>query len=377
MRMKKVLFVVVLSFLVTSTNANAASVTVNYFICNNLSIAYPSTLTLDSADSYGIIRSTPFFEIETYIKNGYAGGAWNGLGGINSSVAAADSNRTTSLALIGGQDYLDYCDSTGSLQFFGNPVQSSNSLIRYAYYGDANLDGVVDDMDYNNIEIAINSGGPAAGFSGWVWGDFNYDGLINDADLALFNRNYLSNSPSLGSAQSTPAIAWKGGSSTNWAAVANWDPNTTVPNGAGTKVRFGDQDSTTVVDMVSHGQRVGSITFAASTNTTIKSSGGYSLTLDNNGQSSTIDVAGNQTISAPVLLDNDAIIFGPGTLHLTGGITGNHTLTVLGNLTATRILVDTLNIGNSGTSQAVPEPSTIALLLTATLGGLLLWHRRR
>jgi hypothetical protein len=375
MFMKKVLLIVALLFLVASTNATAQTVNTNYFIIGSLSITYPGVLTLDSVDSYGIIWSTPFSTTETYIKNGYAGGAWNGLGGINSSVAAADPNRATALALMSGRDYLDFCDSAGSSQFFGHPVQSTNSLIRYTYYGDANMDGVVNSVDYSYIEFAIANGGPKAGYSGWMWGDFNYDGLINDADLALFNYNYSSNLPALGSVASTSALAWKGGSSTDWASAANW-PNATVPNGAGTKVRFGDNGSNNVVDMISHGQTVGSINFAATTSTTIRSSGGYSLTLDNNGQPSMIDVAGSQTISAPVRLDNDATIFGPGTLNLSGGITGNYTLTVLGNLTATSIQVDTLNIGNTGTPHTVPEPSTIALLLTATLGGLLIWRRR-
>ena len=372
MFMKKVPFFVALLFLVAPTNAKAATVNVEIFVVNSLTIDSSSALNLDSVDSYGIIGVTPFSTIETYIKNGYADGAWNGLGGINSSVAAADPNRATALALVSGQDYLGYI---GNPQFFGHPVQSTNSLIRYTYYGDANMDGVVNSVDYSYIEFAIANGGPKAGYSGWMWGDFNYDGLINNADLALFDYNYSSNLPALGSAGSTSAPAWKGGSSTDWASAANWD-STTVPNGAGTIERFGDHDSINVVDMISHGQTVGSINFAATTSTTIRSSGGYSLTLDNNGQPSLIDVAGNQTISAPVVLDNDATIFGPGTLNLSGGITGNHALTVLGNLTATSIQVDTLNIGNTGTPHTVPEPSTIALLLTATLGGLLIWRRR-
>jgi hypothetical protein len=274
---------------------------------------------------------------------------------------------------MSGQDYLYIY---GDIGFFGQPVQSQNSLIRYAYYGDANMDGAVDGADFADIEFGIASGGAAAGFSGWRWGDFNYDGLLNNADLALFDQNFSLNLPPLGSSSLPGTVVWKGGGSTNWDSAANWGPSTAVPNGAGTKVRFGDDLSSNVVDMISHGQMVGSINFAATTSTTIQSSGGYSLILDNNDQPSMIDVAGSQTISAPVLLDNDAIIFGPGTLRLSGGITGSSALTVLGNLSATSIQVDALIIGNTGTPQTVPEPSTIALLLAAALGGLSFRRRR-
>ncbi len=63
--------------------------------------------------------------------------------------------------------------------------------------------------------------------------------------------------------------------------------------------------------MVSTAQTVGGIYFSADTSTTIQSSGGYSITLDNNGSSSTIDVEGIHAITAPVLLNNDVNITGP------------------------------------------------------------------
>jgi hypothetical protein len=175
-------------------------------------------------------------------------------------------------------------------------------------------------------------------------------------------------------------IDWQGGNATNptnWNVAANWIPNTAVPDGAGTKVSFGNQPAANkIVDMISQGQTVGTMVFSSTASTTIISSGGYSLTLDNAGAVSTIDVTGIHIISAPVVLNNDTTISGTGTLKLTGGITGNHALTVLGNLTATSIQVDTLTIGNNAGVSAVPEPSTIALLLTAALGGLLWWRRR-
>jgi hypothetical protein len=174
-------------------------------------------------------------------------------------------------------------------------------------------------------------------------------------------------------------IDWKGGSSasTDWNDAVNWNPEPAVPNGTETKVSFGNQTAANnTVDMISQGQTVGTMSFSAKTSTTIQSTGGFALTLDNGGSLSTIDVAGTHTISAPVVLNNDAIISGTGTLSLSGGITGSYDLAVETNLTATSIQVDTLTLGAGATVTiqaipggplgntitAIPEPSTFVLL---------------
>ena len=178
----------------------------------------------------------------------------------------------------------------------------------------------------------------------------------------------------------TSIVDWQGGNApdpTNWNVAANWNPNTAVPNGPVTNVSFGNQvAANNVVDMISQGQTVGNITFSATTSTTIQSSGGFALTLDNNGSVSSIDVEGTHTISTPVVLDNDATISGTGTLNLTGGISGAYTLNVQSTLTATSIQVDTLTIGGAGAT-AVPEPSAIVLLSIGFLSLLIYIHRKR
>jgi hypothetical protein len=175
-------------------------------------------------------------------------------------------------------------------------------------------------------------------------------------------------------------VVWKGGNSagpSSWALAANWDPNTAVPDGAGTKVGFGNQPAAnSVVDMSMHGRTVGSITFFAATSTTIQSSGGAALTLDNNGVLSTIDVAGTQTISAPVVMNDDVTMSGDGTLNLSGGIIGgDSTLTVRNTITASSIQVDSLVIGGSGAVAAVPEPGSAVMLLSIAAGGAIFWRR--
>ncbi|MGA2797088.1 MAG: endonuclease/exonuclease/phosphatase family protein [Thermoguttaceae bacterium] len=180
-------------------------------------------------------------------------------------------------------------------------------------------------------------------------------------------------------------IDWKGGTisdPTNWNVSANWNLNIAVPNKAGLAVSFGNQSAASnVVNMISHEQTVGSISFAANTSTTISNTAGYSLTLNNNGMVSSIDVAGNQTISAPLVLNNDATMTGSGTLNLTGGITGPHTLNVTsGTLIASNISLDKLVIGAAAPTQITADSidvNTLCIAANSTLtiraipGGLL------
>jgi hypothetical protein len=142
---------------------------------------------------------------------------------------------------------------------------------------------------------------------------------------------------------------WDGGdSSADWSASANWGgvyKDTCVPDGAGSKIEL-DNQTTTVksLDMATVERTVGSIKFTGS-ETIISSTGGFALTLDNIDKPATIDVTGSHTISTPVVLGGDTTIFGSGTLNLTGGISGAHTLTVAsGTLNTTSIQVDTLTI---------------------------------
>ena len=131
--------------------------------------------------------------------------------------------------------------------------------------------------------------------------------------------------------------------------------------------------------MIASGQTVGSIKFAAPTSTTIQSSGGFSLTLDNNGGSSTIETEGIHTISAPVILNNDVNISGAGTLILSGGISGPYDLNVNSNLSAASVQVDTVTLGigarltimpiaGGPTSGMIPVPEPSALILLAIAG---------
>jgi hypothetical protein len=106
------------------------------------------------------------------LASGFNGGAWNG-NGIVSSAAAANS-------VSYGLGYADSADA-------GNPagLASGTIEIKYTLLGDANLDGVVNGIDFGILAANFNKG-----VTGWDQGDFNYDGVVNGIDFGELAANF-------------------------------------------------------------------------------------------------------------------------------------------------------------------------------------------
>src|SRR6185295_15700265 len=69
--------------------------------------------------------------------------------------------------------------------FAGEAVGVNDILARQTFYGDANLDQVVDGTDYSLIDNGFNFS-----LSGWINGDFNYDAHIDGTDYALIDNAF-------------------------------------------------------------------------------------------------------------------------------------------------------------------------------------------
>jgi hypothetical protein len=119
--------------------------------------------------------SSPLATIRTYLQAGYAGGAWNGAGGINSSAANAGTFA------LGSAD--NHALNLGS--FAGLPITADDVLIKFTYYGDANLDGKVNAADLGALAMHWQQAGTV-----WTGGDFNYDGMVDITDLYLLAHNW-------------------------------------------------------------------------------------------------------------------------------------------------------------------------------------------
>ncbi|MCS7033954.1 MAG: hypothetical protein NZ561_08155, partial [Phycisphaerae bacterium] len=135
--------------------------------------------------------TSPLPAVDSQVRSGFNGGAWDGLG-IRSSEAAGVGNRAIGLA--------EAADIGSPLTFLGEPVDSTSLLLRYTLPGDSNLDGRVEIGDFALLGANFNQA------SYWAKGDFNYDGLTNLFDFALLGSNF---NRSLGFADVSPGL-WLG-----------------------------------------------------------------------------------------------------------------------------------------------------------------------
>ena len=133
--------------------------------------------------------------LQTWLSDGSDGGDWDGVG-IRSAVAASDTLKYTGINWCTGQEYLDLIGDT----FHGVTVNPGDILASYGYYGDCDMNGKVDQLDFNiiNSVLAIHPGGTnlaqlnsAYGTHytalGTIFGDFDYDGYVTSADKNMMN----------------------------------------------------------------------------------------------------------------------------------------------------------------------------------------------
>jgi hypothetical protein len=154
-----------------------------------------------------IVHNGDLAALTNQVKQGYGNGSWQGSGGILSSSAANDSTHLTALGVIQNSfvalqgDALKQ-DAQGIpvlyASFDGQSAQPSDVLIKYTYFGDANLDGIVDGSDYSLIDFGVlqQANDPNAPI-GWYEGDFNYDGIINGSDYTLIDNAFNTQGASL------------------------------------------------------------------------------------------------------------------------------------------------------------------------------------
>ena len=161
------------------TSAGIGSVSV-------LSIAGGTTPTakLDLTNNAFIVdyapgpQTEPLDTIRAQIIAGYNGGgganAWTGNG-----ITRSDGDATHR-----GIGYAE-ADSLGSIPPIFGAMPTSAVLIRATRYGDADLDGAVNLLDFNRL--AANFG---LANKRWIEGDFNYDGTVDLLDFNLLAGNF-------------------------------------------------------------------------------------------------------------------------------------------------------------------------------------------
>ena len=111
---------------------------------------------------------SPIGDIRTYLHNSQlftsATTGGNSIGYV--------ANTSAQLASYGGQTF--------------PPGDFSQIIYKFTYGGDANLDGVVNALDFN--ALATNFGVSNNTF--WTAGDFSYDGVVNTLDFTILATNF-------------------------------------------------------------------------------------------------------------------------------------------------------------------------------------------
>jgi autotransporter-associated beta strand protein len=159
------------------------------------------------------VTSATLAQVTAMVASGYHGGAWNG-NGITSSAAAADSSHLTALGVIINDTGANTTGSNTGIPLYGvnggrattfdgTTPSDGDILVKYTYYGDCNLDGVVDGSDYSIIDSTYQmehfvNGVPATKIGGWYLGDFNYDGVVDGSDYTLMDNAFNQQSGQLG-----------------------------------------------------------------------------------------------------------------------------------------------------------------------------------
>jgi hypothetical protein len=155
-----------------------------------------ATGKLDLGDGSLIVDHTgvsPMPAIRAALASGYNGSAWNGHG-IVSSVAAATNTRA-----LGSAESSEIF-ATFPASFAGRDVDGTAVLVRYTFYGDADLNGLVNFDDYARTDLGFSTSR-----TGWTNGDFNYDNVINFDDYALIDLAFNSQTSLLGTRVGAPS----------------------------------------------------------------------------------------------------------------------------------------------------------------------------
>jgi autotransporter-associated beta strand protein len=134
---------------------------------------------LDLTNNSMVLRNMAVADVAALVKSGYAGGAWTGPG-LTSSTAAAAGNTGIGFA---DTSVLNLSDGTGV------SVGPTDVLVKYTYYGDADLDGDVDGNDVGAWAVNFTGSGGSSTKT-WIQGDWDYDGDVDGNDVGRWAVNF-------------------------------------------------------------------------------------------------------------------------------------------------------------------------------------------
>jgi hypothetical protein len=134
---------------------------------------------LDLTNNVLVVRNGTLSGIRSQVAATFAGGTWNGIGGIASATAAADAAHNTALGVASNAtlNKTSFAGVTG--------LTSAAVFVKYTYYGDNDLSGNTTLDDFTLFLNGYQNSGNT-----WSQGDYDYSGLVTLDDFTLFLKGY-------------------------------------------------------------------------------------------------------------------------------------------------------------------------------------------
>lgn len=148
---------------------------------NNALIMPASSLLNGSAISAASLRAVL---IAGRGGTGTGVGNWTSAGGIGTSLYTDPT--ASSLGFVWNADPNLLTGPVTNVN--GETASTTDFVVKYTAAADANLDGVVDDVDVAVMGLVYDAGATTGHY--WYEGDFNYDGRVNDDDVAIMGLSY-------------------------------------------------------------------------------------------------------------------------------------------------------------------------------------------
>jgi T5SS/PEP-CTERM-associated repeat protein len=151
-----------------------------------VTVANGGTFNLTNNDL--VVKGSTLSAVQALLASGFAGGLWNGPG-INSSAASQDSLTALGSASNGLLNRTEFSGVTG--------LDADDVLVKYTYYGDADLSGATTLDDFTMFLVGYQNAGTT-----WAHGDFNYSGSVTLDDFTLLLLGYQQQGAPLGAVES-------------------------------------------------------------------------------------------------------------------------------------------------------------------------------
>jgi autotransporter-associated beta strand protein len=152
---------------------------------------------LDLVNNDLIIRNVTQAQVAEIMDMVRAGLYTNGNRGITSHEAlfSGDYAGVTYLGAVWNNYLTDINDPNSGAPIFsdfdGVSLSGGELIIKYTWFGDADLNGLVDSTDASFYTTGLLNGDPNAAKNPWLFGDFDYSGITDTNDASFYTTGLL------------------------------------------------------------------------------------------------------------------------------------------------------------------------------------------